>query len=116
MFFVFGRYTGRRTYVNSQLIKGIIDIYVLKFIKNNECYGYILVKHLIDYFPDTQPSTFYAVIRRLQNSNYIYKEKISGTLGPSKFYLYITPKGTEYMNTSLNTLKAHVNILDEFTK
>lgn len=100
--------------MNSQLIKGILDIYVLKFIKNNECYGYILVKHLIDYFPDTQPSTFYAVIRRLQKSNYIDKKEKHGTLGPNKYYLYITPEGNEYMKVSLNTLKTHVNILEKF--
>lgn len=51
--------------MDSQLKRGILNICILQLLKQEDRYGYDIIKILQGLFPDTDESTIYAILRRL---------------------------------------------------
>lgn len=81
--------------MDSQLKRGILDICILQLLKQEDRYGYDIIKTVQDFFPETEESTLYAVLRRLNKEGMsdMYYSKISR--GPQRKYYKISDRGKE---------------------
>ncbi len=81
-----------------QLKRGILNICILKLLEKEKQYGYELVKTMQQFFPDTDESTLYAILRRLNKeglTNISYGEAPNG---PVRKYYSITDMGKKYLD------------------
>lgn len=98
--------------MSNQLKKGILDAYVLAFIKRNDSYGYKIVQNL-ESFVEMSESTLYPILRRLEKqgclSTYVLKRE-----GRERKYYHITRHGINVLNKfahEINRLKENFDIL-----
>ncbi len=97
--------------MNQQLKKGIIEFYVLAFLKRNDSYGYKIVQYLAPFF-DISESTLYPILRRLCKYGDLetYSLKQNGRL---RNYYKITKKGEDRLIEFDNDLKVITQVYDE---
>ena len=74
-----------------QLKRGLLDICVLAAIKNEDSYGYQIIKDMKPYV-EISESTLYAILRRLETANLltVYTLERNGRL---RKYYHITEQG-----------------------
>lgn len=79
--------------MDSQLKRGILNICILQLLKQEDRYGYDVIKLIQEFFPDTEESTLYAILRRLNKEEFteMYYSEVSN--GPQRKYYKITEKG-----------------------
>lgn len=84
--------------MDSQLKKGILNICILQLLKENEGYGYNIIKTMQEFFPETTESTLYAILRRLHKEDLteMYYSDISN--GPQRKYYRLSEKGKKCLN------------------
>lgn len=84
--------------MDAQLKRGILNICILQLLKEEDRYGYEIIKTVQSFFPDTEESTLYAVLRRLYKEGMtdMYYSEISR--GPQRKYYRISDKGKECLN------------------
>lgn len=90
--------------MDSQMIKGILEMCILYGLSNEVQYGYQILKRLSQAFPGTKETTVYAVLRRLCSQGYVeaeYHPHESGK-GPPRKYYRVTEKGEEYLSGLLD--------------
>ena len=56
--------------MDAQLKRVILTICILKLLLDGDKHGYVLVKSMQEYFPDTEESTLYSIFRRLNGDGY----------------------------------------------
>ena len=80
-----------------QLKRGLLDICVLAAIKDEESYGYQIVKDMAPFVTVTE-STLYPILRRLEGAGAltVYSVEHSGRL--RKFY-HLTPAGRRQLES-----------------
>lgn len=84
--------------MDPQLKRGILNICILQLLKQEDRYGYDIIKILQGYFPDTDESTLYAILRRLNKeglTDMYYSEKSNG---PKRKYYKILERGEECLS------------------
>ena len=74
-----------------QLKRGLLDVCVLAAIKNEDSYGYQIIKDMKPYV-ELSESTLYPILRRLEAAELltVYTVERNGRL---RKYYHITPKG-----------------------
>lgn len=74
-----------------QLKRGLLDVCVLKAIKNEDSYGYKIIKDMKPYV-EISESTLYPILRRLESSNMltVHSAEHNGRL---RKYYHITELG-----------------------
>ncbi len=74
-----------------QLKRGLLDVCVLAAIKNEDSYGYQIIKDIKPYVPVSE-STLYPILRRLETAECltVYSVEHNGRL---RKYYHITEKG-----------------------
>lgn len=79
--------------MKTQLKKGILEMFVLGFLKKEESYGYKIVQELSEII-EISESTLYPILRRLEAGGSIstYQEEYNGRL---RKYYRITDNGKE---------------------
>ena len=83
-----------------QMKRGILDIAVLSTIKNEDSYGYKIIKDLKPYM-EISESTLYPILRRLEAGELLtVKDTIHN--GRVRKYYHITEKGLEKINSFKN--------------
>lgn len=84
--------------MDSQLKRGILNICILQILKQEDRYGYEIIKCIQKYFPDTEESTLYAILRRLYKEGLteLYYSEVSH--GPRRKYYKISEKGMECLD------------------
>lgn len=99
--------------MDAQLKRGILNICILQLLKQNDMYGYDLIKILQAFFTDTEESTLYAILRRLNQEGLtdMYYSEISH--GPKRKYYRISDKGRESLD---NYISSWHEIEDIFSK
>ncbi|MBE6557000.1 MAG: PadR family transcriptional regulator [Ruminococcaceae bacterium] len=77
--------------MDAQLKRGLLDVCVLAAIKNEESYGYKIIKDMKPYL-DMSESTLYTILKRLELSDMltVHTAEHGGRL---RKYYRITPKG-----------------------
>lgn len=76
-----------------QLKRGLLDVCVLAAIKNEDSYGYKIIKDMKPYI-DMSESTLYTILKRLENSGML-TVKTSEHGGRLRKYYQITNAGLE---------------------
>ena len=76
-----------------QLKRGLLDICVLSAIKNEDSYGYSIIKKIKPYV-EISESTLYPILRRLESAQMLTVKSVEHN-GRLRKYYSITPLGTE---------------------
>lgn len=74
-----------------QLKRGLLDICVLAAIKNQDSYGYQIIKDMKPYVTITE-STLYPILRRLEAAQQLTVRSVEHS-GRLRKYYHITPAG-----------------------
>ena len=79
-----------------QLKRGILDVCVLAAIKDNDSYGYQIIKDIKPYIEMTE-STLYTILKRLENTDMltVYSIEHNGRL---RKYYRITNAGKDFVS------------------
>ncbi|MDD3382493.1 MAG: PadR family transcriptional regulator [Bacilli bacterium] len=83
--------------MKTQMKKGILEIFVLGFLKKEDSYGYKIVQELSQII-EISESTLYPILRRLETNGSIstYQEEYNGRL---RKYYSITSSGRETLDS-----------------
>ena len=96
-----------------QLKRGLLDVCVLAAIKNNDSYGYQIIKDMSPYVTVSE-STLYPILRRLEASNFltVYSVEHNGRL---RKYYSITDLGRKRINDFAEEWKEIISIYNFIT-
>lgn len=97
-----------------QLKRGILDICVLRAIKNEDSYGYKIIKDVKPYIEMTE-STLYTILKRLETNNLltVYTSEHNGRL---RKYYHITSDGLTRLVDFKNEWRELMEIYKFITK
>jgi PadR family transcriptional regulator PadR len=95
--------------VDTQMKKGILEMCILYKLKNEELYGYELMKSIRQIFPEVYEGSIYTILRRLNTTGHTQITQKKSLNGPARKYYGITPMGTEYLDQMLFEWKTVVN-------
>ena len=79
--------------MDGQLKRGLLDVCVLAAIKNDESYGYQIIKDMKPYL-ELSESTLYTVLKRLETANML-TVRTAEHGGRLRKYYRITPEGLQ---------------------
>ena len=86
--------------MEAQIKKGVLEMCVLFVISEQAMYGYDVMKHMKQFFPEVNESTFYAILRRLHADKKAEITLGEESGGPTRKYYKITPTGIEFLKKS----------------
>ena len=95
--------------MDAQMKKGVLEMCILYRLKNEELYGYELMKSIRQIFPDVYEGSIYTILRRLNAAGYTQITQKQSTNGPARKYYRITQTGMDYLDQMLAEWKAVVN-------
>lgn len=96
--------------MDSQLKRGILNICILQLLSQRDRYGYDIIKILQSFFPETEESTIYAILRRLNKENLTDMYYSDVSQGPQRKYYKITDVGKKHLDEYLNSWREIENI------
>ena len=91
-----------------QLKRGLLDICVLAAIKDQESYGYQIIKDIKPYV-EVSESTLYPILRRLESQNLLTVKSVEYN-GRLRKYYYITLDGRKRLESFKNEWKEVISI------
>ncbi len=97
-----------------QLKRGLLDICVLAAIKNEDSYGYQIMKDMKP-FVEISESTLYPILRRLETAE-LLTVKTAEHNGRLRKYYHITPLGRRRINDFKEEWKEILSIYQFVTK
>ena len=97
-----------------QLKRGLLDICVLAAIKNEDSYGYQIIKDIKPYVTISE-STLYPILRRLEASELLTVRSVEHS-GRLRKYYHITPAGIERLNAFADEWKEIMSIYKFVTR
>lgn len=100
--------------MDNQMKRGILDVCVLATIKNEESYGYRIIKDLMPYI-ELSESTLYTVLKRLEGAEMLTVRSAEHG-GRLRKYYRITPKGLARIEEFRNEWKEMVLIYQLVSK
>ncbi len=100
--------------MDMQLKRGLLDICVLAAIKNEDSYGYQIIKDIKPYVTVSE-STLYPILRRLEAAEYltVYSVEHNGRL---RKYYHITKSGLDRIAAFSQEWKEIMSIYQFVTK
>ncbi|MBQ9976288.1 MAG: PadR family transcriptional regulator [Clostridia bacterium] len=97
-----------------QIKRGLLDVCVLAAIKNEDSYGYRIIKDLSPYV-EISESTLYPILRRLEAGELLTVRSAEHN-GRLRKYYHITPLGIERINEFKNEWSEITSIYKFITK
>ncbi len=97
-----------------QLKRGLLDICVLAAIKNEDSYGYNIIKKIKPYV-EISESTLYPILRRLESAQMLTVKSVEHN-GRLRKYYSITPLGTERIEEFKNEWQEIMSVYRFITK
>ncbi len=99
--------------MDAQLKKGVLQMCVLKYISNQESYGYEIMKDITRLFPDVAEASVYAILRRLHAAGYldVYNQEMPNV--PTRKYYRISNEGTLHLDKSIEQWKTILGAIKE---
>lgn len=95
--------------MDAQMKKGVLEMCILYKLKDEELYGYELMKSIRQTFPDVYEGSIYTILRRLNTTDHTQITQRKSLNGPARKYYGITPTGSEYLDQMLTEWKEVVN-------
>lgn len=100
--------------MDTQLKRGLLDICVLAAIKNQDSYGYQIIKDMKPYVTISE-STLYPILRRLVAADLLTVRSVEHG-GRLRKYYHITPAGLERIQTFMQEWKEIMSIYQFIAK
>ena len=100
--------------MENQMKRGLLDVCVLAAIKNEDSYGYQIIKDMSPYV-EISESTLYPILRRLENQKMLTVRTAEHN-GRLRKYYGITVAGLERLNTFEKEWKELITIYEFVTK
>lgn len=83
-----------RTDHDSQLLKGVLSLLLLKLIAERESYGYELVTRLHDLgLADVPDGSVYPALGRLEREGHVRSRLVPSSAGPARKYYRLSARG-----------------------
>lgn len=95
------------------LKKNLVELCLLHLLSKEDQYGYDLLRHLHEAFPDTQESAIYALLRGLERNKYAEQYLGTASNGPARKYYRITDHG---LSKYSELLKQWLSLLTALSK
>lgn len=92
--------------MDAQLKKGVLEMCILYKLKDEELYGYELMKSIRQVFPDVYEGSIYTILRRLNATGHSQITQKKSLNGPARKYYGLTPTGLEHLDQMLAEWKA----------
>ncbi len=96
--------------MDNQLKRGLLDVCVLAAIKNEDSYGYQIIKDMKPYV-EISESTLYPILRRLEAAELLTVRTVEYN-GRLRKYYHIEKQGLERIETFKEEWKEIVSIYD----
>ena len=100
--------------MDTQLKRGLLDVCVLTSIKNQDSYGYQIIKDMKPYV-EISESTLYPLLRRLENAEHLTVRTVEHN-GRLRKYYHITPSGLKRIDAFKDEWKEIMSIYKFVTK
>ena len=97
-----------------QLKRGLLDVCVLAAIKNEDSYGYKIIKDMKPYI-ELSESTLYTILKRLETANMLTVHTVE-YCGRLRKYYHITEEGLDRIEEFKNEWKEILSIYQFVTK
>lgn len=97
-----------------QLKRGLLDVCVLAAIKNEDSYGYKIIKDMKPYL-ELSESTLYTILKRLETANLLTVRSMEHE-GRLRKYYHITGQGLERIEEFKEDWKEIVSIYNFITR
>lgn len=97
-----------------QLKRGLLDVCVLAAIKDEDSYGYKIIKDMKPYI-ELSESTLYTILKRLESANML-TVKTTEHCGRLRKYYHITPEGLARIDAFKEEWKEIMSIYKFVTK
>lgn len=97
-----------------QMKRGLLDVCVLAAIKNEDSYGYKIIKDMKPYI-ELSESTLYTILKRLETANMLTVRTAEHN-GRLRKYYHITDSGIKRIEDFRNEWKEIVSIYQFVTK
>ena len=89
--------------MDAQLKRGVLDVCVLAAIRNEDSYGYKIIKD-VSPFLELSESTLYTILKRLEEANMLIVKSVEHA-GRLRKYYHITDKGIQRIEEFKNEWK-----------
>ncbi|MBP3672343.1 MAG: PadR family transcriptional regulator [Oscillospiraceae bacterium] len=100
--------------MDTQLKRGLLDVCVLAAIKNQDSYGYQIIKDMKPYVTISE-STLYPILRRLEAAQQLTVRSVEHG-GRLRKYYHITPAGLDRIRTFTEEWKEIMSIYQFIVK
>ena len=78
----------------TEILKGVLEGFILEIISQGEIYGYLILKRLNDLgLEDVVDGTVYTVLLRIEKNNLVNVVKKASELGPPRKYYTLNEQG-----------------------
>lgn len=91
--------------MNKEMLKGTIDLLVLSVLKDNDSYGYQILKIITDRSNNTleiQEATLYLALKRLEKQEDVESYWGKESQGGKRKYYHLTQQGIEHLELMKN--------------
>lgn len=99
--------------MDTQLIKGVLEMCILYQCSLKDMYGYEIMKIIKTAFPDVYNGSIYAILRRLHAEGYTEIYYGPTSRGPRRKYYRITVKGKDYLDQTMNEWKVILQAVNQ---
>jgi PadR family transcriptional regulator PadR len=97
----------------SQLVKGVLDVVVLAVLREEDGYGYDVVRRLRDAgLEELGDASVYGTLRRLYQAGFLTSYMVPSDEGPHRKYYALNKQGRQALDASTKTWRAFVDAVD----
>ncbi len=97
----------------TQLLKGVLDLAVLAVLRDEDGYGYDIVRRLRSAgIEDVGDASVYGTLRRLYQAGCLSSYVVPSDEGPHRKYYGINDAGRDQLVTSTKTWRSFANTMD----
>lgn len=98
----------------TQLLKGVLDLAVLAVLRDDDGYGYDVLRRLraagLDEIGD---ASVYGTLRRLFQAGYLTTYVVPSEEGPHRKYYALNAAGRDQLNRSVKTWRSFAQTMDD---
>lgn len=99
--------------MNTQFRKGVLELCVLKLLKDKDRYGYEIVSTISSNISITE-GTIYPLLKRLRDSGFVTTYLVESLEGPSRKYYRLTKDGDKAFKQMLSEYKKFQKEVNSF--
>lgn len=97
----------------TQLLKGVLDLAVLAVVREEDGYGYDIVRRLrVAGLEDIGDASVYGTLRRLYQAGALKSYVVASGEGPHRKYYGVTPAGHELFETWVKKWRGFAEAMD----